>query len=122
MVLKQCHLEQHYQYLYQNGFTSLESLKLLNISDHHYLNEVSLGHLKLIIKTTKLFVERNIKITSKYEEYLKSLEQFPDPIDYFPDIDDQIAHYNQIKQKYIQNWPKHSDYHLKLTNALKTSS
>lgn len=112
-------MEQYHHYLKQNGFTSLESLSLLSISDNEYLNEISLGHLKLIIKTTKLFVQKNETIISQYKEYLQLLEELPSPMDYFPSIDEQISQYQVIKQKYSQNWSKQSELHSKITNILK---
>ena len=119
-VLKTCHLEQYYNYLSRHGFTCLRTLQLLNISDQKHLNKISYGHLKLIIKTTQCFVERKSIITSKYKEYLTLLQQSPSPIAIFPDIDDQFAQYQRIKQEYTQNWSKHQQYHNKISNALKT--
>eukprot|EP01084_Bolivina_argentea_P077364 140304_1 len=122
LILSLCDLEQHYNYLSQNGFNSIESLTLLNTSDFNLLPNISFGHMKIIVKTAQEYIQKNSIITAKYEQYLKQLKQLETPSNLFRHIDKKYAAYQKIKQKYVQQWSKYPHLHQKLSNSLKTPS
>eukprot|EP01083_Nonionella_stella_P126483 382848_1 len=119
-ILNDCNLEQYYDYLCNNGFTSIQALQLLNESDIERLPKIPYGHLKIIIQTTHKYAAQHSVVTKKYKQYITLLEQVPHPNALFSNMDAAITKYQQIKQQYLEQYSKYHTLHSKVSNAMKT--
>ena len=130
-ILTRCNLQQHRDYLSTKGFDRWEALKCLENTqtDYQQLQEIPYGHFKMLVATIKKYeseveVERVTEdklLHPKYKQFLKSLNSIPCPDSMFTNIDRQIARYQELKQKYEENWAVHQLYQSKISQFITTN-